>query len=205
MPNSLAAWLFQDANRGVELRRMANKFLLFTWWFWQTMITLPYTVRVGTSGGTKSLIFETIPNVVKFLSSEESDYMYSESQMDVALFASMLNINIHIFQNNRVNGRREGWTPVHIKISSFSFGLLGLLANTTNAFISSIRDTTQPLEKCTQEFLRQCSPSPVCHLSYVTCHMAHVQCQMTPVTEKKEKWEELVGGLLPTRPTPSSF
>ena len=35
---------------------------------------------------------------MKFLSSEESDYMYSESQMDVAVFASMLNINIHIFK-----------------------------------------------------------------------------------------------------------
>ena len=119
MPNSLAAWLFQDANRGVELRRMANKFLLFTWWFWQTMITLPYTVRVGTSGGTKSLIFETIPNVVKFLSSEESDY--SETQMDVAVFASILNIDIHIFQYNRADWRRDGWTKVNIKMISFWF------------------------------------------------------------------------------------
>ena len=74
LPNSLAAWLFQDANRGVELRRMANKFLLSTWWFWQTMITLPYNVRVETSDGTKSLVLETIPDV-KFLSSEESDYI----------------------------------------------------------------------------------------------------------------------------------
>ena len=119
MPNSLAAWLFQDANRGVVLRRMANKFLLFTWWFWQTMITLPYTVRVGTSGGTKSLIFETIPNVVKFLSSEESDY--SETQMDVAVFASILNIDIHIFQYNRVDWLRYGWTKVNIKMISFWF------------------------------------------------------------------------------------
>ena len=116
LPNSLAAWLFQDANRGVELRRMANKFLLATWWFWQTLITLPYTVRVGTSVGTKSLIFETIPEVVKFLSSEESNCMYSESQMDVAVFASMLNINIHVFQYNKVNGGQDGWTQVNIKI-----------------------------------------------------------------------------------------
>ena len=87
---------------------MANKFLMSTWWFWQTMITLPYTVRVRTSGGTKSLVLETIPDVMKFLSSEESDYMYSESQMDVAVFASMLNINIHIFQYNRLEGEMAG-------------------------------------------------------------------------------------------------
>ena len=72
---------------------MVNRFLMSTWWF-----TLPYTVRVRTSGGTKSL------DVMKFLS---SDYMYSESQMDVAVFASMLNINIHIFQYNRVKGVRR--------------------------------------------------------------------------------------------------
>ena len=59
----------------------------------------------------------------------------------------------------------------------------GVNANTTNAFISYIRDTTQPLEKAIQEILRQCSPPTVCHVSYVTCHMGHV------------KWEELVGGL----------
>ena len=58
---------------------------------------MPYTVRVRTNGGTKSLVLETIFDVMKFLSSEESSFMYSESQMDVAVFASMLNINIHIF------------------------------------------------------------------------------------------------------------
>ena len=57
------------------------------------MITLPFTVRVGTSRGTKSLVLETIPDIVNFLNSEELDYMYSESQMDVAVFASMLNTN----------------------------------------------------------------------------------------------------------------
>ena len=124
LPNSLAAFEFQDANRGVELRRMANQFLLSTWWFWQSMITLPYNVRVGVNGGTKSLVFETIPEVVKFLTSEESDYMYSESQMDVAVFASMLNIRIHIFQYNRVDGGRDGWTQVIIYLvkKSFFFG-----------------------------------------------------------------------------------
>ena len=64
------------------------------------------------------LIFETIPNVMKFLSSEESDYMYSKSQMDVAVFASMLNINIHIFQYNRVKGVRRLDTGKY-KISYF--------------------------------------------------------------------------------------
>ena len=125
LPNSLAAFEFQDANWGVEMRRMANKFLLATWWFWQTMITLPYTVRVGTSVGTKSLIFETIPEVVKFFSSEQSDCMYSESQMDVAVFASMLNIHIHVFQYNKVNGGQDGWTQVNIKIKNLVLDYLG--------------------------------------------------------------------------------
>ena len=56
------------------------------------MIPLPYNVRVGVNGGTKSLVFETIPEVVKFLTSEESDYMYSESQMDVPVFAILFQI-----------------------------------------------------------------------------------------------------------------
>ena len=67
-------------------------------------------MRVGVNGGTKSLAVETNPEVVKVLTSEESDYMFSESQMDMAVFASMLNIRIYIFQYNQVDGGREGWT-----------------------------------------------------------------------------------------------
>ena len=95
------------------------------------MITLPYNVRVGVNGGTKSLVFQTIPEVVKFLTSEESDYMYSESQMDVAVFASMLNIRIHIFQYNRVDGGRDGWTQVIMYFFGkyFFWELVGLLEN----------------------------------------------------------------------------
>ena len=95
------------------------------------MITLPYNVRVGVNGGTKSLVFETIPEVVKFLTSEESDYMYSESQMDVAVFASMLNIRIHIFQYNQVDGGRDGWTQVIIFFRKYIFlEIVGLRENT---------------------------------------------------------------------------
>ena len=79
--------------------------MMSTWWFWQPIIPLPYKVRVGT----REMEFSTNNDLVRFLMSEESDYMYATSQVDIAVFANMLNINIYTFIYNQPNNQPERW------------------------------------------------------------------------------------------------
>ena len=58
---TVAAFWFEDPNRGVELRRMANKWMVTTLWYWQTMLPVPYTVKVGTGEASRVVTLDSIP------------------------------------------------------------------------------------------------------------------------------------------------
>ena len=70
-------------------------------------------MKIG-SGGGKAGIREltTQTEVVTFLRSEESDYMYAMDQIDIAMMANMFNLNIHNYMYNRSDGTLDGWTQV---------------------------------------------------------------------------------------------
>ena len=65
----------------VEMRRLANKFMLSTWWFWEQFIPLPYKGQVGTGEGSVMKELNTAGEVVAFLKLSESDYMFATSQV----------------------------------------------------------------------------------------------------------------------------
>ena len=77
LPGSLAAFCWEDSSRAVEMWRLANKFVLSTWWF----IPLPYKVQVGTGEGSVMKELNTAGVVVAFLKLSESDYMFATSQV----------------------------------------------------------------------------------------------------------------------------
>ena len=110
LPNAVAAFWFEDPRKGPTLRRMANQFMLSSWWFWQPMIVLPHTVRIGGSSGHRNRTFTSYDEYKEFLNSEESLYMYSSSSVDNAVLSNTLNIVLYTFTYNWANGSPPSWS-----------------------------------------------------------------------------------------------
>ena len=112
LTNSIAAFWFEDDRRGPEVRKMANQFMLSTWWFWEPMLVFPMTIKIGSNGhgGHVSKTFDSSIQYQKFLSSDESSYMYAASSVDNAILSNMLNLNIYTFTFNWQNGASPSWS-----------------------------------------------------------------------------------------------
>ena len=81
-----------------------------SWWYWQEYILLPFREKVGTGKSSYWVVKNSYDELRHFLRSDESLYMFANSQVDIAVFANMLNLNIWTLTYNRKNGQKPSWS-----------------------------------------------------------------------------------------------
>ena len=80
-----------------------------TWWFWKERLTLPFIEKLGTGAQSYHVNIETYEGLREFLRYEKSLYLFASSEIDTAVCANMLNLNIWTFTYNRPEGQEPVW------------------------------------------------------------------------------------------------
>ena len=92
------------------MKRMANTYMTGdTWWYWKDKISLPFMEKIGVGAGSYRICIDNQNDLHSFLRSDESLLMFANSQVDIAVIANLLNLNIWTFTYNRSNGHTPVW------------------------------------------------------------------------------------------------
>ena len=101
--NSAAAHIYEDPIQGLNLKRMRHSFIVQNWSYFGNFFPIPFIERVGTGNGSYMICCETYEDLAKFLLSEESLFLFSNSSIDIVALATMFHIDKHTFIYNRLS------------------------------------------------------------------------------------------------------
>ena len=84
--NSAAMYIFEDENKGCEVKKMVNEHIVNNWnCFYKNIIPIPNRQTVGVGANSREVSFKTEEEFLSFLSGPDSLHMFSDAQEIVAL------------------------------------------------------------------------------------------------------------------------
>ena len=104
-----AVHIYENEKEGRNLKRRVNHHMAENWdGYYDEKITLPFIETVGVGKDSKTVIKNTKKEMIDFLKSDDSLFVFSNTQELLAI-ANLFNINIHIFS---YSGEKTWWSKV---------------------------------------------------------------------------------------------
>ena len=116
LENAVAVHL-ENEDDGEKVKKLVNNHIADNWVnYYQNKVTLPYSETVGVGEKAHTVEKKTKEEMLKFLRSEESLLVYSNSQELLAV-ANLFQVKIHIFT---YKGKDGSWSEIgpHPEMSS---------------------------------------------------------------------------------------